>query len=62
MYKNTSNIKMTAQYLGHSETTSLKFYQMSRQADELKELVDKTFEHEILIPDQMDELIKAGLV
>ena len=53
---------MTAQYLGHSETTSLKFYQMSRQADELKELVDKTFEHEILIPDQMDELIKAGLV
>ena len=62
MYKTTSNIKMTAQYLGHSETTSLRFYQMSRQADELKELVDKTFEHEILIPNAMDELIKAGLI
>lgn len=62
MYKATSDIKATAQYLCHSEGTALKYYQSSRQSDELRSVVDKTFGSQILLPDSMDELIKAGLV
>lgn len=62
MYKATNDIKATAQYLCHSEGTALKYYQASRQSDELRSVVDKTFSGEILLPDNMDELIKNGLV
>lgn len=62
MYKATNDIKATAQLLGHAEMTALKYYQASRQADELRAMVDKVYEAENMIPNAMDELIKAGLV
>lgn len=61
-YSKCRDIKAVAQLLGHSEATALKFYQASRQADELKHIVDKTFGDEQMIPNTMDELVKAGLV
>lgn len=62
LYSKCRDIKAVAQLLGHSEATALKFYQASRQTDELKHIVDKTFADEQMIPNTMDELIKAGLV
>ena len=62
MYKATNDLKATAEYLCHSPAVSLKYYSESRQADELRSVVDKTFGAEILLPDSMDDLIKAGLV
>lgn len=62
MYARTSDIKAVAQYLGHSPAVSLFFYQASRQAEDLKDIVKKTFDSEILLPNPMDDLIKAGLV
>jgi len=59
-YKN-SDIKAVSQMLGHSPATALKYYQASRQADELKQVVEQTFANEIMIPSPMDELIKNGL-
>lgn len=62
MYKSTNDIKATAQLLGHKELTALKYYQASRQADELRQVVDKVYEGENLIPSPMDRLIDEGLI
>lgn len=62
LYSKCRDIKAVAQMLGHSEATALKFYQASRQAEELKNIVDKTFGDEQMIPNAMDELIKEGLI
>lgn len=62
LYSKCMDIKAVAQLLGHSEATALKYYQASRQTDELKHIVDKTFGDENMIPNAMDELVKAGLV
>lgn len=61
-YARTEDLKGTAELLGHSPATALIYYQSSRQPDQLRKLVDKTFGSEILLPNPMDDLIEAGLV
>ena len=62
MYKATTDIKATADMLGHSPATALKFYQASRSPDQLREIVNKTFEDQNLLPSPMDRLIEADLI
>ena len=62
MYKSTQDIKATSQLLGHKEQTALRYYQKSRQGEDLKKVVRDTFQSEILLPDAFDDLVKAGLV
>jgi integrase len=61
-YSKCRDIKAVAQLLGHGESVALKYYQAARQAEELQHVVDKTFSDETMIPNTMDELVKAGLV
>lgn len=62
LYSHCSDIKAIAQMLGHSPAISLQHYIASRQADELRSIVKDAYEGENMIPNAMDELIKAGLV
>ena len=62
MYSISSDIKATAQYLGDGEATALKWYTATRESEDLRELVNKTYEHQTLIPGLMDDMIEAGLV
>lgn len=62
MYKMTTDIKATAEMLGHSPATALKFYQASRSPDQLREIVNKTFEDQNLLPSPMDRLIDEDLI
>ena len=62
MYSTSTDIKATAQYLGDSEQTALKWYTATRESDDLRALVNKTYKSEILLPDAFDDLVKAGLV
>ena len=62
MYSTSTDIKATAQYLGDGETTALKWYTATRESENLRELVNKTYEHQTLIPGLMDDMIEAGLV
>lgn len=61
IYRKTEDIKAAAQILGHSEAVAIQTYQASRQADQLREAVDKTFEGENMLPSPIDELVEAGL-
>lgn len=61
MYKSTQDIKATSQLLGHKEQTALRYYQKSRQGEDLKKVVRDTFQDQILLPDQWDDLAKNGM-
>ena len=61
LYAHCSDIKLVSQMLGHSPAVALKYYQSSREDDQMREVVSKSLGTEILLPDSMDELIKAGL-
>lgn len=61
LYKSSEDIKATAQLLGHSPQTSLFYYQASRQEEQLREVVDKAYEGETMMPSPIDELIDADL-
>lgn len=62
LYAHCQDLKAVSQLLGHSPETAMKYYQASRQADELRAMVDSAYAEENMIPNAMDELIKAGLV
>lgn len=62
LYSKCSDIKAVSQMLGHSPETALKYYQASRQSDELRSTVESAFGDENMIPSAMDELIRAGLI
>ena len=62
LYAHCQDLKAVSQLLGHSPETAMKYYQASRQADELRAMVDSAYAEENMIPSAMDELIKAGLV
>lgn len=62
LYARCRDIKAVAQLLGHSESVALKYYQSAREAEELRGVVAKAFGDEVMIPNAMDELIKAGLI
>lgn len=62
LYAHCHDLKAVSQLLGHSEQTALKYYQASRQGEDLRELVDNAYKSEILLPDAFDDLVKAGLV
>lgn len=62
LYAHCSDIKLVSQMLGHSPAVALQYYQASREADQLRDVVDKSLGSEILLPDNMDELIDAGLI
>lgn len=61
LYAHCQDLKAVSQLLGHSPETAMKYYQASRQADELRAMVDRAYAEENMIPSTMDELIKAGL-
>lgn len=61
-YSKTTDLKATAELLGHQEATALKYYQASRQADQLRETVDKTFEDEHMLPSPIQELAELDLL
>lgn len=60
-YSKTTDLKATSDLLGHEETTALRYYQASRQADQLREAVDMALGDEHMMPTPIDELIDAGL-
>lgn len=62
LYAHCHDIKAVAQLVGHSPAVSLQYYAKSREADELRAMVDSAYQGENMIPSAMDELIKAGLV
>lgn len=62
LYAHCQDIKAVAQLAGHSPETSMSYYIKSREADELREVVDKAYGSELMIPDSMDRLIEDGLV
>lgn len=62
MYAKTSDIKGTAEILGHGPGTALRYYQATRGVDTLTNLVEQTFADERWIPDAMDRLIENGLI
>ena len=47
--------------VGHSPEVGLKTYIAARQQDQLREVVDKTFENENSLPSPIDDLVDAGL-
>lgn len=62
LYSKTNDLKAVSQYLGHSPATALKYYQASRQTQELRRMVDEAYGDENLIPSKIDSLIKDGFV
>ena len=62
LYAKSRDIKAVAQMLGHSEAVALKYYQASRQSDELRKVVDKAFSDDTSIPSTLDRFIEAGLI
>lgn len=62
LYARCKDIKAIAQMVGHSPAVSLQYYVASRESDELRNIVQAAYESENMIPNAMDELIKAGLV
>ena len=62
LYAHTNDIKATAEMLGHSASTALSWYQASRSPDQLREMVEKAYEGEMLIPDAMDRLIEDDMI
>lgn len=62
LYSRTSDIKATAEMLGHSASVALQYYQASRTPDQLRDVVAKAFGDDLRLPDAMDDLIKAGLI
>lgn len=62
LYSHCTDIKAIAQMVGHSAAVSIQFYVKSRQADELRTIVKDAYESEQLIPNAMDDLIKAGMI
>lgn len=60
-YSKTDDVKAVAEVAGHSPEVSLRYYVASRQQDQLREVVDKTFENENTLPSPIDELVEAGL-
>lgn len=62
LYSKTNDIKAICQLLSHDPSTGLKYYQASRQPQELRKMVDDAYADENLIPSKIDALIKDGFV
>lgn len=62
LYAHCADIKLVSQMLGHSPEVALKYYQASREAEQLRDVVNKSIGREILLPDSMDDLIENGLI
>lgn len=62
LYAKTNDLKSVSQYLGHDASTALRYYQASRQPEELRRMVDEAYEDENLIPSKIDAMIRDGLV
>lgn len=62
LYSHCKDIKTVAQLVGHSPAVSIQYYVKSREADELREVVDTVYQDERMIPDQMDWFIENDLI
>jgi integrase len=62
LYAHCKDVKAIGQMVGHSPAVSLQYYVASRESDELRSLVQTAYASEVMIPNAMDELIKAGLI
>lgn len=60
-YKASEDIRAVSEMVGHSPEVGLRYYQASRQQDQLRDVVDKTFEGQSLLPSPIDDLVEAGL-
>lgn len=62
LYSKIPDIKLVAQILGHSATTSIIWYQRTREAQQVADVVNKIYDEEQNLPSIMDQYIEAGLV
>ena len=62
LYSHCKDIKTVAQLVGHSPAVSIQYYVKSREADELREVVDTVYQDERMIPDQMDWFVENDLI
>ena len=62
LYSHCKDIKTVAQLVGHSPAVSIQYYVKSREADELREVVDTVYQDERMIPDQMDWFVENDLL
>lgn len=62
LYAHCNDIKAVAQILGQNPETSMVYYVKARQAEELKTTIESAYSGETMIPNAMDDLIKAGLI
>lgn len=62
IYSKTSDVKAAAQILGHSEETAMKTYIAARQAEQLRDTVDKVYSDEHMLPSPIQELAELDLL
>lgn len=61
-YGKSDDVKALAEMVGHSPEVGLKTYIAVRQQDQLREVVDKTFEGETMLPSPIQELAELDLL
>lgn len=54
LYPKIQDIKLVSQILGHSETTALKYYQKTREAENVVDAVDEAYSYNQDIPSTLD--------
>lgn len=62
LYSHCKDIKAVAQLVGHSPAVSIQYYVKSREADELRGVVDSAYSSETMIPSPIDRMIEEGLI
>lgn len=62
LYSKIQDIKVVAQILGHSESTALKYYQKTREAENVVDAVDEAYSYNQDIPSTMDWMIENDLI
>lgn len=62
LYSKIQDIKLVSQILGHSETTALKYYQKTREAENVVDAVDEAYSYNQDIPSTLDWMIEHDLI
>ena len=62
LYSKIQDIKLVSQILGHSEATALKYYQKTREAENVVDAVDEAYSYNQDIPSTLDWMIEHDLL
>lgn len=62
LYPKIQDIKLVSQILGHSETTALKYYQKTREAENVVDAVDEAYSYNQDVPSTLDWMIEHDLL